>query len=111
MSDIDKGVMVMDKYHLIKYISKAAGQMPDDINEVKGKLWKFRYKGRKKKFVKILEVVRKCAPNEKAVNECEEYMQNNWDSAVLQKHVRVQRGGTREPCVFRQDEFQTYGME
>ena len=83
VTDIDKGVMVMDKYHLMKYINKAAGQMLDDTNEVKGRLWKALYKGRKKKFVKTLKAVRKCATNEKAVDECEEYVLNNWDSAVL----------------------------
>lgn len=46
-------------------------------------LWKALYKGEKEKFVKTLKEVRKCAPNEKAVNECEEYVLNNWDSAVL----------------------------
>ncbi len=63
--------------------SRAANQMLDDANEVKGRLWKALYKGKKKKFVKTLKAVRKCAPNEKAVNECEEYVLNNWDSAVL----------------------------
>ena len=54
------------------------------LNEgLKGRLWKALYKGKKKKFVKTLKAVRKCAPNEKAVNECEEYVLNNWDSAVL----------------------------
>lgn len=81
--DIDKGVMVMDKYHLMKYINKAANQMMDDANEVKGRLWKALYRGRKKKFVKTLKAVGKCAPNERAVKECEEYVLNNWDSAVL----------------------------
>ena len=28
--DIDKGVLVMDKFHLMKYINKAANQMLDD---------------------------------------------------------------------------------
>ena len=83
VADIDKGVMVMDKYHLMKYINKAANQMLDDANEVKGKLWKALYKGKKKKFVKVLKAVRKCVPNPKPVDECEEYVLNNWDSAVL----------------------------
>lgn len=48
VSDIDKGILVMDKYHLMKYINKAAGQMLDDTNEVKGRLWKALYKGKKK---------------------------------------------------------------
>ena len=44
----------MDKYHLMKYINKAANQMLDDANEVKGRLWKELYKGKKEKFVKTL---------------------------------------------------------
>lgn len=83
VSDIDKGVMVMDKYHLMKYINKAAGQMLDDTNEVKGRLWKALYKGKKKKFRKTLKAVKKCAPNVKAVDACGEYVMNNWESAVL----------------------------
>lgn len=82
VEDIDKGVMVMDKYHLMKYINKAANQMLDDANEVKGRLWKALCKGKKKKFLKTLKAIRKCAPNEKAVNDCEEYVLNNWESAV-----------------------------
>ena len=31
---------------------------------------------------KTIKAIRKCAPNEKAVNDCEEYLLNNWDSAV-----------------------------
>lgn len=83
VSDIDKEIMVMDKYHPMKCINKAAGQLPDDTNEVMRRLWKALYKGEKKKFVETLKTVRKCAPNEKVVNECEEYALNNWDSAVL----------------------------
>lgn len=83
VSDIDKGILVMDKYHLMKYINKAAGQTQEAADEVKGRLWKALYKGKKKKFVKTLKAVRKCAANERAVNECEEYVLNNWASAVL----------------------------
>lgn len=83
VSDIDKGVLVMDKYHLMKYINKAAGQMLDDTNEVKGRLWKALYKGKKKKFLKTLKTVRKCVPNVKVVDECKEYVMNHWESAVL----------------------------
>mgnify|MGYP007003821352 CR=1 FL=1 len=63
-----------------------AGQMLDDTNEAKGRLWKALYKGKKKKFAGELEAVRKCARNEKAANECEEYVLNNWASAVLHMH-------------------------
>lgn len=79
---IEKGVPVLDKFHMMKYINKAANQMLDEAGEAKGRLWKTLYKGKKKKFVKTIKAIRKCAPNEKAVNDCEEYLLNNWDSAV-----------------------------
>lgn len=56
--------------------------MLDDAGEAKGRLWKALYKGKKKKFIKTVKAIRKCAPNEKAVKDCEEYLLNNWDSAV-----------------------------
>lgn len=83
VDDIDKGVLVMDKYHLMKYINKAASQMLDDANEVKARLWKCLYKDKKKKFLETLKAVEKSAPNQKAVDECREYVMNNWESAVL----------------------------
>lgn len=79
---IEKGVLVLDKFHMMKYINKAANQMLDEAGEAKGRLWKALYKGKKKKFVKTIKAIRKCAPNEKTVNDCEEYLLNNWDSAV-----------------------------
>ena len=96
VADMDKGVMVMDKYHLMKYINKAANQMPDGVNEIKGRLWKALYKGRQKKFVKTLKKVRKCAANEKAVTECEEYVLNNWESAVLRMQDKQVYGCSTE---------------
>ena len=56
--------------------------MLDEAGEAKGRLWKALYKGKKKKFVKTIKAIRKCAPNENVVNDCEEYLLNNWDSAV-----------------------------
>lgn len=82
VDDIDKGVLVMDKYHLMKYINKAANQMLDDADEFKGRLWKALYKGNRKKFVKVLKRIRRSAPNDRPVDECEEYVLNNWKSAV-----------------------------
>lgn len=71
---IEKRVPVLDKFHMMKYINKAANQMLDEAGEAKGRLWKALYKGKKKKFVKTIKAIRKCAPNEKAVNDCEEYL-------------------------------------
>ena len=89
---IEKGVPVLDKFHMMKYINKAANQMLDEAGEAKGRLWKALYKGKKKKFVKTIKAIRKCAPNEKAVNDCEEYLLNNWDSAVrriYKIHIKI----------------------
>ena len=78
---IEKGVPVLDKFHMMKYINKAANQMLDEEGQPKDGCGEALYKGKKKKFVKTIKAIRKCAPNEKAVNDCEEYLLNNWDSA------------------------------
>lgn len=79
---IEKGVPVLDKRHMMKYICKATNQMLNEAGEAKGSLWRTLCKGEKKKFVKTMKTIRKCAPNEKAVNDCEEHLLSNWDSAV-----------------------------
>lgn len=94
--DIDKGVMVMDKYHLMKYINKAANQMLDDANEAKGRLWKALYKDDREAFIKTLDEVRACARNEKAAEECKEYVLNNWESAVLRMRDKKVYGCSAE---------------
>lgn len=79
---IVKGVLVLDKFHMMKYINKAANQMLDEAGEAKGKLWKALYQGKKKKFRKTMKRIRRSAPNENAVDDCKEYLLNNWESAV-----------------------------
>ncbi|MDE5893868.1 MAG: UPF0236 family protein, partial [Acetatifactor sp.] len=54
------------------------------------------YQGKKKKFLKTLKAVRKCAPNIKAVDECEEYVMNNWESAVLRMQEKNVYGCSAE---------------
>ena len=71
-----------EKYALLKSINKAANQISDEAGEVKGQLWKALYQGKKKKFRKTMKRIRRSAPNEKVVDECREYLLNNWESAV-----------------------------
>ncbi len=52
-----RGVPVLDKFHMMKYINKAANQMLDEAGEAKGRLWKTLYKGKKKKFVKTIKAI------------------------------------------------------
>ena len=37
---IEKRVLVLDKFHMMKYINKATNQMLDEAGEAKGRLWK-----------------------------------------------------------------------
>ena len=73
------------------------------------------YKGKKKKLVKTIKAIRKCAPNEKAVNDCEEYLLNNWAGAVRRMQdkecVWMQCRRSCESYVFRPDEFPSDGLE
>lgn len=56
--------------------------MLDEAGKPKDGCGRLCIRARRKKFVKTIKAIRKCAPNEKAVNDCEEYLLNNWAGAV-----------------------------
>jgi hypothetical protein len=99
VNHVAKSVFVLDKYHMMAYINGAANQMLDEANIAKGHLWKALYKGKQKKFMKCLRKIRKCAPNEKKVDECAAYFENNWEAAVLRMQDKVVFGSSTEAHV------------
>lgn len=93
---IAKSVMVMDKFHMMKYINQAANQMLDEADRAKKHLWKALYKGKPKKFNKWMDKISACAPNTKRVEECRTYFNNHWDAAVLRMQDKQVYGCSAE---------------
>ncbi len=87
---VGKSCFVADKFHVMKYINAAAGQMLDDAEETKGKFYRYIYKGKKKKAKKLLNRMKRSAKNIKPVEEWESFLLNNWEAikaAYKDKHV------------------------
>ena len=78
---ISKSIFVIDKFHLSKYINAAANQMLDDAAYVKGRFYKYIYKGKKHKARKLLKRMRRSVANPKSIDELESFLMNNWEAA------------------------------
>ena len=87
---IAKSVLVADRFHLMKYINAASQTMLDDCDAVKGKFYKYIYKNKPRKLLKLLKKMRASAGNLKPVERAESYILNNWAAiqrAFRDKHV------------------------
>ncbi len=78
---IEKGVPVLDKFHMMKYINKASNQMLMRRGKPKDGCGRPCIRARKKVCKDYKSYPEMCAER-KAVNDCEEYLLNNWDGAV-----------------------------
>ena len=88
---IYKSVLVQDRFHLMKYINKAANLMLDEKDIAKGKFYKNIYKDKPKKVRKLLAKIRKSTDKDSVVDDVENYILGNWDAiqrAFHDKHVQ-----------------------
>lgn len=93
---VAKSCFVADRFHLMKYINRAAKQALDEENEVKGKLYRYIWKNRPKKAEKLLKRLGRSAGNEKVVEECRVYLKNNWEGIERAFHDKNAQGCSAE---------------
>lgn len=87
---VDKSIFVADRFHLMKYIHAAAGQMLDDQEEVKHALYQFIRENRKASLKKYILSMKESAANLQPIEACEKYILNNWNAiqkAFHDEHV------------------------
>lgn len=77
---VDKSVFVADRFHLSKYINAVSNLMLDEADDVKRRLYKKLYKGKKKKVKKLLDKIQKCSDRDTVVEATRTYILNNWDA-------------------------------
>lgn len=88
---IDKSVLVADRYHLMMYINRMSNLMLDERELVKGKFYKYIYKDKPRKVKKLLRRMRKSVGEQKALQDGENYLLNNWEEiqrAFHDEHVQ-----------------------
>lgn len=71
-----------DKFHLMKYINAAAGQMLDEKEDVKSELWRilFSKKNARNNFNQYTLAMLKSAENSKSINDLRSYVLGNWSA-------------------------------
>ena len=94
---IDKSRFVADRYHLMKYIYRAAGYTLDNKNETVGRFYKYIYKNRPVSAKKLLtRIENHCEGSEKAVDECRTFLLGNWDAIQTAFHDKHALGCSAE---------------
>lgn len=89
---LDKALFCADKYHLMKYINAAAGQMLDEKDKAKEELWHILYsksKNSKVEFDEYTAGMYACASNKEAVEKLRSYVLGNW--AAVRRTLRNKR--------------------
>lgn len=89
---IDKSLFCADKYHLMKYINAAAGQMLDEKELVKEELWHKLYSRKenaKYNFDKYTRAMLASAKNTDPIEELRTYVLGNW--AAVRRMLRTKR--------------------
>ena len=91
-----KSRFVADRFHLMKYINKAAKQALAEEAEVKGQLYRCIWKNQLKKAEQLLSELGKSARNAEAVEECRTFLKNNWSGIERAFHDENAQGCSAE---------------
>lgn len=83
---IPGSVFVLDKFHLMKYINQASGQMLDEKELCKSELYRMLHGNHRKEFTEYTDRMAASAENEETVLELKKYVLNNWKAIQLALH-------------------------
>lgn len=86
---LDKAIFCADKYHLMQYINRAAGQAKDDKEKVKSELWSILYSKKryaKARFDSYTNLMLETAEKKRNIEELRSYVLGNW--AAVRRTLR-----------------------
>ncbi len=81
-SHIYKGVLVADKFHVMKYINTVANLTLDERDITKGRFYKYIYKNKLLAAKKLLTRIERHCGGEEIVEKTRTYLINNWTAIV-----------------------------
>ena len=93
---LNKAKFCMDKYHMMKYINKAARQVLDEADTAKEKIYRCIYKKRKKQLLKYLEHMLEATDNAEAVKDLYTLLKGNWAAVMGTYHDKIITGCSAE---------------
>lgn len=98
---LDKGLFCADKYHLMKYINAAAGQMKDEKDIAKEELWHILYskKKAKERFDEYTQLMLSVTEKEKPIVDLRTFVLGNWAAVRRSLHNKKVGGCSAESHV------------
>lgn len=93
---VDRSLYCVDKYHMTKYINKAANQMLDESEVAKASLYRFIYKKQRSKFKEYTEKMFASANNPEPILELQRYALGNWSAVMRSYHNKLMKGCSAE---------------
>lgn len=89
-------VLVADRFHLMKYINRAANLALDDSSWVKELFYKYIYQNNPQALYALLKKIQKSCGEEKAIESCRSYFSGNWDAIQRAFHDKNVSGCSAE---------------
>lgn len=93
---VDRSLYCIDKYHMTKYINKAANQMLDEAELAKEKLYRYIYKKQRVRFKAYTEKMLESANNPDPILELQKYALGNWSAVIRSYHNKLLSGCSAE---------------
>lgn len=94
---IDRSVFTADRFHLMKYINRAANCTLDECGITKQRFYQYIYKNNLLAAKKLLTRIQNhCDGSDQAVEECRGYLINNWDAIQRSFHDEHAAGCSAE---------------
>lgn len=93
---IRKALFCADKFHLMKYINAASGQMMDEKEIAKAELWHLLYKKDRDAFKEYTNRMAASAGNTKPIEDLQSYVQSNWQPIMRSIHNKIIDGCSAE---------------
>lgn len=96
---LDKAVFVADKFHIMQYINRAAGQMLDEKDIAKSEIYRMLHKKERKNFTTYTNEMMACAKNTEPIEKLQTFVLGNWKSVMLTFHDKTVDGCSAESHV------------
>ena len=93
---VAKAVFCADKFHLMKYINAASGQMLDEKDIAKEEIWHQLYKRSRKGFRDYTDAMIRSTNNTEPIEKLQTYVLNNWSAVMLCLHSEIVDGCSAE---------------
>lgn len=96
---LNKALFCADKFHLMKYINAAAGQMLDESELVKSEIYKMLYRRDKQGIKEYTDRMMASASNQKPIQDLQTFVLGNWSAVMRTYHSKVITGCSAESHV------------